>query len=127
MFPERRLLLGDVVVDRGGQAVEDWLSSMAERGMCVNATDRPRLGGHYRLRVGETPDARCLVDGEKTVRLNETAAEIIQRCDGRHSVAAVIDEMRVLYDGAGEEEIAGAVRNFLELALNKGWIDLERA
>jgi pyrroloquinoline quinone biosynthesis protein D len=127
MSPERRLLDRPVVVERGGEAVEDWLSSMAERGLCVSAMDRPRLGAQYSLRVGEPPDGRCLVGGEKKVRLNETAAEIILRCDGRHSVATVIDELRCLYDCASDEEVSGAVRTFLELALSKGWIELERA
>lgn len=111
----------------GSAILEDWLNSTAERGLCVAAGDRPRLGGAYRLRVGDTPDVRWLVDDEKTVLLNETAAEIMTRCDGQHSVDALIAELRGLYLGASEEEIAGAVRAFLELALNKGWIAIDRA
>lgn len=90
----------------------------------VSATDCPQVGRNYRMRVGDTPDSCWLVNGESTVLLNDSAAEIISRCDGLHSVARLIQEINAVYVGASEEDIAEAVKSFLELALQKGWIEL---
>ena len=107
--------------------MEDWLSSTAERGLSLAGDDRPRIGAAFRLRTGDTPEARWLVGEEKTVLLNETAAEIMARCDGRRSVGVLVEELRALYLGVDETEISEAVRSFLELALNKGWIVIDRS
>jgi pyrroloquinoline quinone biosynthesis protein D len=92
--------------------------------MSVCATDCPRVGRDYRVRSGDTPDSRWLVSGDSTVLLNDSAAEIISRCDGRHSVGRLIAELKQVYLGASEQEIAEGVQAFLELALKKGWIDI---
>ena len=92
----------------------------------VTTADRPCIGRAYRVRVGDTPDSRWLVTDCSTVLLNDSAAEIIARCDGRHSVGALIAELRQVYVGASEQDIAEAVQSFLALALNKGWVDIER-
>jgi pyrroloquinoline quinone biosynthesis protein D len=107
--------------------VEDWLSSTAERGLSVHAGDRPRLGDRFSLRGGDTPEACWLVNGDRTVLLNETAGEILIRCNGSRTVAVLIEELRVLYRGTSSEEISAAVASFLELALSRGWIALEHS
>lgn len=126
MPPERHLLRLNHRGPWDLVSVDDWLGNMAARGLSVTAEDRPRLGCAYRLRSGDTPDSRWLVDNENTIMLNETAAEIISRCDGCHSVSRLIDEVKALYSGARDDEVDGAIHSFLELALNKGWISVDR-
>lgn len=91
----------------------------------MQATDCPRVGREYRVRAGDTPDSRWLVHGDATILLNDSAAEIISRCDGRHTVESLIRELGQVYVGAPEGEIADGVMAFLELALSKGWIDID--
>jgi pyrroloquinoline quinone biosynthesis protein D len=105
--------------------VEDEADSQEGGAVSVCATDCPRVGRDYRVRSGDTPDSRWLVNGESTVLLNDSAAEIISRCDGRHSVGRLIEELNEVYLGASEQEIAEGVQAFLELALKKGWIVIE--
>ena len=90
----------------------------------VNSSDRPRVGRDFRVRAGDTPDSRWLVNGELTVLLNDSAAEIITRCDGCHSVDALIKELNEVYAGASAHDIAEGVQAFLALAVQKGWIDI---
>lgn len=104
--------------------MEDWLSSMAERGLILSAADCPRLGANYRLRAGDTAESRWLVNGESTVLLNDTATEIMVRCDGQHSVTQLVQELQTVYQGTAEEDIVSGVQAFLEMALEKGWIEL---
>ena len=56
------------------------------------------------------------------VELNETAAEILRRCEGRCSVGGIIGEIKAIYGGTSAEEIERAVQEFLESALRKGWV-----
>ena len=97
---------------------------MAERGLIFSAADCPTLGSDFRLRAGDTPESRWLFNGESTVLLNDTAAEIMVRCDGKHSVLELVQELQVLYRGTSEEDIMAGVQAFLEIALDKGWVDL---
>ena len=106
--------------------MEDGIEGSSEDQIRVQPADCPRIGREYRVRAGDTPDSRWLVHGDATVLLNDSAAEIISRCDGRHSVASLIQELGQVYVGAPEAEIADGVTAFLELALSKGWLEIDR-
>lgn len=93
-------------------------------GQAVMDRDCPRIAATYRLRTGDTPDSRWLVDAEHTVLLNESAAEILSRCDGERSVRALIEELQRVYVGAPEDEIVDGVWSFLALAIDKGWLEV---
>lgn len=105
--------------------MEDGKDSMESSGIVVGASDCPRVGRDFRVRTGDTPDTCWLVNGDLTILLNDSAAEIISRCDGRHSVGSLVEELNQIYQGASEQEIADGVRAFLELALQKGWVDID--
>ena len=63
------------------------------------------------------------LDGlDRPVMLNETAAEILVRCRGQYSVQQIIYDFQHLFVGASEEQIEHAIREFLDLALERGWI-----
>lgn len=105
--------------------MEDEADKQEGGAVSVCATDCPRVGRDYRVRSGDTPDSRWLVNGDSTVLLNDSAAEIISRCDGLHSVGLLIEELNQVYVGASEQDIADGVRSFLDLALKKGWVEVE--
>ena len=93
--------------------------------MALSPADRPHLGRGYSLRLADDPNDCWLMNGSgHEILLNDTASEILRRCDGHHSITRLIEEMQRLYVGASTDEISEAVTGFLELALSKGWIEM---
>ena len=54
------------------------------------------------------------------VQLNDSAAEILRRCDGRHTVADIVNELESLFDTQG---IAPQVHELLAEGTRRGWLD----
>ena len=54
------------------------------------------------------------------MQLNDSAAEILRRCDGRHTVADIIGALEALFDIQG---IGPQVRKLLAEGLDQGWLD----
>jgi pyrroloquinoline quinone biosynthesis protein D len=72
---------------------------------------RPRLVDGARLQYDDVREEHLLLVPEGAVRLNETAAQVLELCDGRRSrddIAATLSER---YDGA---DVAGDVRELLD-------------
>jgi len=55
------------------------------------------------------------------VRLNRSAGEIMSRCEGTMTIDQVIDDLERSF---GQTGLANDVREFLALALERGWIQL---
>lgn len=82
---------------------------------------RPELNPIFLFRWEETQDAYVLLYPEGVVKLNPTAGEILKRCDGERTVAAVIDELQQVF-AESPERVASGVHKFLEVSYAKGWI-----
>ena len=54
------------------------------------------------------------------MQLNDSAAEILRRCDGRHTVADIISALEALFDIQG---IGPEVEALLAEGLRRGWLD----
>ena len=104
--------------------MDDWLHTQAERGLALAPADRPHLGRGFTLRLGDDPNDCWLMHAGGNILLNDTAAEILRRCDGHLSVARLVAEVQEIYVGASPDEIAQGVHAFLDLALGKGWIEI---
>lgn len=87
--------------------------------------DRPHLRPGYRLRNESTESIYYLVHGSGTVWLNDTAAEIVKRCNGFATVGDIVHELQTLFVGASPAEIETSVRDFLHDACLKGWLSLD--
>lgn len=72
----------------------------------------PRLAAHVRLRNDPLTGAVVLLYPEGALELDEVAAEIVRRCDGLRTVAAIVGELAGAFDGA-HDEIAGDVAGCL--------------
>jgi pyrroloquinoline quinone biosynthesis protein D len=83
--------------------------------------DRFALNPMYLFRWEETQQAYVLLYPEGIVKLNETAGEIIKRCDGRLTAADMVTELQAAYPG-DDERVAAGVYKFLEVFRAKGWI-----
>jgi pyrroloquinoline quinone biosynthesis protein D len=71
--------------------------------------DRPRLARHARLAFSEPRQRSVLLLPETVVVLNPSGADILARCDGRHTVAGIVTELRARYRSVAD----GEVRMFL--------------
>lgn len=81
---------------------------------------RPRLRAKARMRYDAVRQSFVLLLPERAVLLSQSAAEILQLCDGVRTAAGVI---QVLQDRYHDADVPGDVREFLEQAVHKGWIE----
>ena len=81
----------------------------------------PRLAPHYVFRWEESQAAWLLLYPEGLVKLNGSASEILQRCDGQRDVAAIVADLRLAFPGTPDEVRRGTLA-FLDVACDKGWL-----
>lgn len=80
----------------------------------------PRLSRLFRLQFERAQDAWVLLYPEGMVQLNQSAAEILRRCDGRRQLDDIVAELQALFqvDGIRPQVVA-----LLQEGQNRGWID----
>jgi pyrroloquinoline quinone biosynthesis protein D len=61
---------------------------------------RPRLVTGARLRYDEVRDEHVLLIPEGAVRLNPTAAQVLELCDGERSLDDIVGALAARYQGA---------------------------
>ena len=61
---------------------------------------RPRLATGARLRYDEVREEHLLLIPEGVVRLNATAAEVLELCDGERSLDDIVGALSARYGGA---------------------------
>jgi pyrroloquinoline quinone biosynthesis protein D len=74
---------------------------------------RPRLGAGCRLNEKHQP-ARMLLMPERALRLNGPSLEIIERCDGEHTVQQIISELQTLYAKANPRKVESDILEYLK-------------
>ncbi|QXP87853.1 pyrroloquinoline quinone biosynthesis peptide chaperone PqqD [Methylococcus capsulatus] len=72
-----------------------------------------------RMQWEEAQQRYVILYPEGMIELNETAAAILELCDGQHNLTSIVDKLERKYDASGIEP---DVREMLESALNNGWI-----
>ncbi len=80
----------------------------------------PRLKPLFRLQWESAQNAYVLLYPEGMVKLNQSAAEILKRCDGTRSLDALIAELESAFGASG---IGGEVHAFLAEARSRGWLE----
>jgi pyrroloquinoline quinone biosynthesis protein D len=75
----------------------------------VSTSSRPGLAPHVRLTFDRARERHVLLGPESVTVLNRTGAEILGLCDGRRTVAEIVEELRGRYDRVVDDE----VRQFL--------------
>ena len=81
--------------------------------------DRPSLKPIFRLPWEPAQNAHVLLYPEGMVKLNQSAAEILKRCDGTRDLQALVAELERAFETTG---IEAEVRAFLAEARTRGWI-----
>jgi pyrroloquinoline quinone biosynthesis protein D len=72
--------------------------------------NRPRLVDGARLRYDDVRREHLLLIPEGAVRLNETAAQVLELCDGSRSLEEITGALSLRYSGA---DVAADVRELL--------------
>lgn len=62
--------------------------------------DRPRLARGVRLRWDAVRETQMLLRPEGAVALNESAAAVLELCDGQRSLGTIIEELQARHGGA---------------------------
>ena len=83
-------------------------------------TTRPRLARHVRLSFCRTRQRHILQLPETVVVLKGSGAAILERCDGRHTVAEIEAELRTRYATVPDDE----VRQFLNRLAARRCVEL---
>ena len=73
--------------------------------------NRPRLVDGARLQYDDVRDEHLLLVPEGAVRLNETAAHVLELCDGERSLDDIAAALSTRYAGA---DVSDDVRELLE-------------
>jgi pyrroloquinoline quinone biosynthesis protein D len=80
---------------------------------------RPRLAVGARLQYDDVREEHLLLVPEGAVRLNATAAEVLELCDGDRSLDDIVGALSARYDGA---DLGGDVRGLVKAMAAKGLV-----
>ncbi len=82
---------------------------------------KPKVARLFRLQWEEAQNTWVLLYPEGMVKLNQSAGEILRRCDGARSVAEVVADLEQAFATTGLE---ADVIAFLELARKQQWVEV---
>jgi len=85
----------------------------------ASVESRPRVGAGFRLQWEPAQNCHVLLYPEGMVKLNGSAGEIMKRCDGERSIAAIVSELEAAFDARG---LQGDVLAFVEMAARHRWL-----
>jgi pyrroloquinoline quinone biosynthesis protein D len=90
---------------------------MADAALSLQAV--PALAPMFRFQWEEAQQCHVLLFPEGMVKLSQSAGEILNLCDGRRDVAAIVAALETKFQASG---LTGDVLEFLEVAHGNGWI-----
>ena len=79
----------------------------------------PRIGHGFRLQWEPAQSCHVLLYPEGMVKLNQSAGEILKRCDGQRSAAEIIADLESAFSTTGLER---DVLSFLDIAGAQRWL-----
>ena len=62
---------------------------------------------------------------ERALRLNGPSLEIVQRCDGNHSVQQIVTELQQLYCKADPKKVESDILGYLQLLQDQRALDFQ--
>ncbi|HME12605.1 MAG TPA: pyrroloquinoline quinone biosynthesis peptide chaperone PqqD [Candidatus Acidoferrum sp.] len=95
---------------------------MTETPANLDPQSKPRLAPGCRLNeAGKEP--RTLLMPERALRLQGPSLEIIERCDGQHTVQQIISDLQKIYSKAAPEKVAQDIQGYLKLLHDQRALD----
>ena len=89
--------------------------------MSLDTTARPAIGGGFRLQWEPAQEGHVLLYPEGMVKLNQSAAAILTRCDGIRTVSEIVADLERTYAVTG---LLPDVCAFVALAVERTWLEL---
>jgi len=86
-------------------------------------TQKPRLAAGCRL--NDQNQQRVLLMPERALRLNGPSLEIVQRCDGKHTVQEIVSELQRIYAKAAPQKVEQDILGYLALLHDERALDFE--
>ncbi|KMY85370.1 Coenzyme PQQ synthesis protein D [Candidatus Paraburkholderia calva] len=89
----------------------------------VDAPDdalHPKLKRLFRLQWEPAQEAHVLLYPEGMVKLNQSAAQILLRCDGSRDIPALVADLEQAFGATG---LGDNVRAFIAGARARGWLE----
>lgn len=90
--------------------------------MTPDLNSRPRLAAGCRLNDAKQ-QPRVLLMPEKALRLLGPSLEIVERCDGQHTVRQIITELQKIYDKAEPQKVESDILGYLSLLNDQRALD----
>jgi len=92
--------------------------------MVPDPCSRPRLAPGCRMNE-KSQQPRVLLMPERALRLNGPSLEIVERCDGRHTVQQIIAELQKQYSKASPAKVEQDILGYLSLLQEERALDFE--
>ncbi|MDA3630448.1 pyrroloquinoline quinone biosynthesis peptide chaperone PqqD [Saccharopolyspora sp. WRP15-2] len=89
----------------------------------MHPSSRPELTSHVRLTFDRVREQHLLLTPEAVSVLNPTGAAVLELCDGRRSVAEIVQELRGRYQQVAADEVA----RFLTRLVGKRYLEVRDA
>ncbi|MCP3869054.1 MAG: pyrroloquinoline quinone biosynthesis peptide chaperone PqqD [Gammaproteobacteria bacterium] len=77
------------------------------------------LAPGHRLQFEEAQQAWVVLYPEGMVKLNESASDILRRCDGKATLSTIVTDLEQTYD---QVELRDDVIGLVSAALDQGWL-----
>lgn len=87
--------------------------------MAIETTLVPRIAPGMRLQFEPAQGCHVLLYPEGMVKLNGSAGEIVQRCDGKRSIAQIVADLEQAFATTGLER---DVLDFIAIAVKQQWL-----
>ena len=84
----------------------------------------PSINPLYRLQFEKAQDAWVLLYPEGMVKLNQSAAEIMQRCDGVTSISGIAESLGQAFD---TDIPISDITGFVDVAIQQNWLKLKES
>lgn len=85
----------------------------------IDTAIRPRIGAGMRLQFEPAQDCHVLLYPEGMVKLNQSAGEIMKRCDGERTLGEIVTDLEQAFNA---QNLTGDVQAFVEIARKQRWL-----
>jgi len=92
--------------------------------MVPDPSSRPHLAPGCRMNE-KSQQPRLLLMPERVLRLNGPSLEIVERCDGRHTVQQIVAELQKQYSKASPAKVEQDILGYLSLLQEERALDFE--
>ncbi|HEX4243694.1 MAG TPA: pyrroloquinoline quinone biosynthesis peptide chaperone PqqD [Steroidobacteraceae bacterium] len=87
----------------------------------IDPNSRPAIGRGLRLQWEAAQNAHVLLYPEGMIQLNQSAGEIMKRCDGSRTVADITADLEQAFSTA---DLGDDVLRFIAMAVDKRWLQI---